>query len=452
METVDVLIPEYILQVFMNCFHVASIFILCAATNAWFLVLLALVAYCFQLIYSAFRAASRDLKRLESISRSPVYASFSETLVGLDTIRAFGAIERFKLQHRGIMDTNQSMFFSLWMSMCWVTIRLEAIGSVVLFAVAIFAVVLSEQGAVDPVLLGMALVYVIQLTALFQRCVQVLIDTETYMTSAERMFEYTEIEGEAPSTLESDPSQWPSKGSVEFSGVVMRYRDGPEVLRRASFQIRGGQRVGVCGRTGAGKSSLIAALFRVVEIEEGAITIDGIDISTLGLRTLRSNLSIIPQDSVIFGATVRENLDPEGKVADADLHAAIKEVHLGELLERLPMGLSTVLAENGGDLSQGERQLLCFARALVRRTRIIFLDEATSSVDHETDALIQTLLRSSLQDTTVITIAHRLATIADYDQILVMGAGAVLEFGPPAELLQRPDGEFRKMMVDAGQH
>jgi ABC-type multidrug transport system fused ATPase/permease subunit len=287
----------------------------------------------------------------------------------------------------------------------------------------------------------------------------VLIDTETYMTSVERLLEFVAAPTEAedpPSTVESTAAMesWPCAGALAFDNVRLRYRSGPLVLNDLSFSVAGGSSVGVCGRTGAGKSSLITALFRIVELERGVITIDGVDIAGLGLAKLRSSLAIIPQDPVIFSGTLRTNLDPAGAYPDAELHRVLLLVRLKPLVARLANGIEEPLDDMGSSLSQGERQLVCFARALLRSARVLVLDEATSGVDIETDALIQKVLRDESSAAkkgrpTIVTIAHRLQTIIDYDSILVLGSGQVLEHGSPQALLQKTDGHFTTMWADA---
>ena len=287
----------------------------------------------------------------------------------------------------------------------------------------------------------------------------VLIDTETYMTSVERLMEFVEAPTEIDCLSSSAKDitlteNWPSNGTLSFSNVHLRYRDGPLVLHDLSFSVPGGSTVGVCGRTGAGKSSLITALFRIVELERGSITIDEVNIAGVDLSRLRSSLAIIPQDPVIFSGTLRKNLDPGGIYSDAEVHRILALVRLKPLVEKLTKGIEEPLDDMGSSLSQGERQLVCFARALLRQARVLVLDEATSGVDVETDALIQSVLRdesaaSTSGRPTIVTIAHRLQTIIDYDSILVLGNGKVLEHGPPQELLQEPDGHFASIWADA---
>lgn len=290
----------------------------------------------------------------------------------------------------------------------------------------------------------MALVYTLQLTAMFQRSVQLTIDLQGYFTSAERLLAYEAIPQESSlrpghvADLKLQNQAWPDKGTIEFSNVSMRYRENDLVLRGLSFTIRGGSRVGVCGRTGAGKSSIMVALFRIVNIEAGCILIDGIDTGSVPLATLRSRLAIIPQDPVLFSGTIRFQLDPFDEYSDVEVWEALEQVYMADSVRGMPGGLNASIAENGDNLSQGQRQLLCISRALLRKNRILIMDEATSAVDPHTDMCIQKLLQSSIFSSgcTVLTIAHRLQTIVDYDYVLVMDNGRSVEYGPPQQLLQ----------------
>lgn len=301
---------------------------------------------------------------------------------------------------------------------------------------------------------GMALVYTLQLTAMFQRCVQLTIDLQGYFTSAERLLSYAtipqEISQRSVDTRTEDTSKWnswPDKGEIEFSNVNMRYRENDLVLRKLSFKINGGSRVGVCGRTGAGKSSIMIALFRIVEIEEGLISIDGRDTGSTPLSVLRSRLAIIPQDPVLFSGNIRFQLDPFDEYSDVEIWEALDQVYMSESVRNMSGGLNASIAENGDNLSQGQRQLLCISRALLRKNKILIMDEATSAVDPHTDCCIQKLLRSSVLSSgcTVLTIAHRLQTIADYDYVLVMDKGGVAEYGSPQELLKDDSSLFCRM-------
>eukprot|EP00475_Leptophrys_vorax_P018826 TRINITY_DN25709_c0_g1_i1.p1 TRINITY_DN25709_c0_g1~~TRINITY_DN25709_c0_g1_i1.p1 ORF type:complete len:324 (+),score=16.45 TRINITY_DN25709_c0_g1_i1:32-973(+) len=280
-------------------------------------------------------------------------------------------------------------------------------------------------------------------------------DTENQMNGVERILEYRDkIDHEAPSDIPGkDPSpSWPEHGAIAVEGVSMRYRPGlPLVLKEVSVSVNAGERVGIVGRTGSGKSSLMLCLFRLVEPSEGRIVIDGVDIGGIGLTALRSRLSIIPQDPVLFSGTVRSNLDPFRTHSDDDIWTALSHAHLKDKISALGGKLEADVAEYGENFSVGERQLLCLARVLLRKNRILIMDEATSSVDFETDRLIQNTIRTHMVDTTMLIIAHRINTVIDASRILVLSHGEVMEYDRPAVLLERADGPFTSLVDDTGE-
>lgn len=459
-EVVDSTVPEFLLQLLTGWTQVLSIFALCLWSTPFFAIVMFPMAIAFVQLFRQFSNIQQDLKRLESVSRSPMFSSLSETLNGLETIRAYGAMERFLATHQKRMDYNHKFFWTFWMCTSWVTARLELATSLILLAVAILAVCVNK--VVSPVTLGLALSYSLMLTALFQRVVQVSIDMSVFMTSTERVMEYLDIEPEPttvrptgsdaqhPTSPMAVPPSWPAQGVVEFKDVWMQYRDNPPVLRGISFLSRAGERIGICGRTGAGKSSLMSALFRVAPLRsgQGQILLDGLDIQCVPLQRLRSSLAIIPQDPVLFTGTIRFQLDPFGQYTDAAVWAALGQVKMAEFVQASDEKLDEMVLEGGENLSQGQRQLFCIARALLRKARVMVMDEGTSAVDPQTDELIQKVLKESatLEGTTVLTIAHRLDTIVDFDRILVLGNGEVLEFDEPQRLLSDVDSVFSSMM------
>eukprot|EP00931_Biecheleriopsis_adriatica_P020416 TRINITY_DN13651_c0_g1_i2.p1 TRINITY_DN13651_c0_g1~~TRINITY_DN13651_c0_g1_i2.p1 ORF type:complete len:1291 (+),score=188.31 TRINITY_DN13651_c0_g1_i2:115-3987(+) len=450
LEGADVQLPEFLLQAVSNSTQLVTIFVLNMIAVPWFGVVLVPMALMFAYLSRRFGHLSRTLKRLEGASRSPIYSSFSETLSGLETIRAWGAQKRFREGHMRRVRHNLRFFHAVNMSEIWVMIRLELLTVFVIGSFSFTAV--ASQSVVNGELVALALVYAIQMTAMFQRTSQVSIQISQLLTACERVLSLGSVPQEAPGRTAVDlPSNWP-QGSITFDDVSMKYRDGDLVLKGVTFSVPPGTRVGICGRTGAGKSSLISALFRVVEPCSGLISIDGFNISSLGVHTLRRHLAIIPQEPVIFSGSLRSNLDPFGQIKDdADLETELKRVGLGKLLS--DGGLDMPVAEHGGNLSQGQRQLLCIARAILKQSRVMVLDEATSSVDLETDADIQRAITeywaSGSQRATILTIAHRLSTIADYEKILVLSFGQVVEYDSPQALVAKPDGHFRSMMQDA---
>lgn len=453
-ETVDTNIPEFMLQLLINWFQVISVFALAIWATYYFAAVMVILLVLFVRLYHYFSNVSRDLKQLESVTRSPIYSSLSETLTGLETIRAFGDTQRFSRNHLQLMENNQRFFFHLWISISWMTVRLELATSFILLVVALFAVLLRH--AVNPIALGLTLSYGLQLTALFQRCVQLLIEMVTYMTSTERVLEYMEHDMEENCSAIAGPASssalehWPSRGGIKLENVYMQYRDNPSVLKGLSLEIYGGERIGICGRTGSGKSSMMVALFRIVELTSGKISIDGVDIASVPLVKLRSSLAIIPQDPILFTGDLRFQLDPFQQYSDLEIWAVLEQVNMAATVKGLPHALKEQIAEGGENLSQGQRQLLCIARALLRKAKILVVDEGTSAVDPYTDELIQRVLRDEarLHGATVLAIAHRLQTIVDFDRVLVLGDGKVLEFDSPTKLLADKDSTFAAMMKE----
>eukprot|EP00038_Savillea_parva_P006855 m.166314 g.166314 ORF g.166314 m.166314 type:complete len:1436 (+) comp12676_c0_seq1:372-4679(+) len=455
LERVDMLLPDGIMQLLQNMLHSAGIVGLCIAATPILVAIVVPLAALGRRVFQQFRGVFRDLKRLESASRTPLYSTFGETLSGLSTIRAFSASDRFKELMRDRLDRNSSQFLHFRMASLWLMWRLDVVAASILLGLAVLLVLTKDS--VDGSVAGLALVYAMQLTALLQRVVFIMIETETHMTSAERIFHYSSIEQEPPSHVPcvDDPlgTSWPSKGKVEFRNVSMRYRDNDLVLRDIDLCIEGGARVGVCGRTGAGKSSLFVALFRMNALAQGGIFIDGVDIASVGLEKLRRSIGIIPQDPTLLSGTLRFNIDPWVEQSDERIWEVLRRVRLAETVRQLggDDGLDVQVDAGGTNFSQGERQLVCIARALLRsNVRLLVLDEATASIDAETDTLVQQAIREVAGDITTITIAHRLQSIQDADMICVMHEGTVAEYGPPDVLLGKPDGLYAAMAQTAG--
>ena len=332
----------------------------------------------------------------------------------------------------------------------WLSLRLDIIGGMMGAFIGGVAVSTADSGFISAGWLGLALTYSIEVTTYLKHGVRMIATIEAQMNSVERVLYYTnKIDVEPDEFLDEDPpaDTWPSTGAIELRNASMRYRDGPLVLKKVSLKVNPGERIGVCGRTGSGKSSLMIALFRISDIEDdgGAIMIDGINTKEIGTSTLRLNISIIPQEPVIFSNSVRYNLDPFGACSDAELWEVIEKVQLSEVIAGLPGGLLEVLSESSS-FSQGQMQLLCIARSLLRKPKILVMDEATASIDNETDAAIQKMIRDNFQNATVLTIAHRLNTIMDSDRVLVMNDGRVAEFDTPENLLRQDDSLFKAMI------
>jgi ATP-binding cassette subfamily C (CFTR/MRP) protein 1 len=354
----------------------------------------------------------------------------------------------------GHVDTNNGVYYIQQALGQWLSLRLDFIGLAIAGLTQFVPVLQVTQGAaVNAGLSGLAGAYALELSTFLKHLTKMVSETEQKFNSVERITDYIDnLAPEAEWTCLEDAKldpQWPTTGSLKFSNVTMSYRKSLEpALRGVTFEIAGGNKVGVCGRTGSGKSSLMNALLRLVEYN-GSIMLDGVDINKIGLHTLRHRISLIPQDPVLFAASVRENLDPiEAAENDDSLMTALTHVSLHEEVQRLG-GLSYTVTDGGSNFSVGQRQLLCLARAVLRKSRLILLDEATASVDHETDTLIQVTIRREFAASTVITIAHRLNTILDSDTILVMSEGSVAESGSPKELCNNKSSMFSKLVESA---
>jgi len=414
-----------------------------------FLAVLPFLGALYFYIQRVYVATSRQLKRIESVSRSPIYSHFLETITGATTIRAFSQQQRFIRDNYSRTDENQVAYYLSISSNRWLAIRLEFIGNCLILCAGLFAVLSRDK--IMSGLVGMSLTYSLEVTDTLNWFVRMTSDLETDLVAVERVKEYSETPSEAE-WIKPDsrpPDNWPDMGSIAIEDFDLKYREGlPLVLKQINCVIGAGEKVGIVGRTGAGKSSLTLALFRILERAGGRIVIDGVDIANIGLQDLRSRLTIIPQDPVLFSGTLRLNLDPFDRHTDEELWKALEVSHLKNFVSGLDDGLQHAVAEGGENLSVGQRQLVCLARALLRKSKILVLDEATAAVDLETDELIQQTIRREFADRTVFTIAHRLNTIMDYDRVLVLDNGSVIEFDSPANLL-KDNGVFTKMAQDA---
>jgi ATP-binding cassette subfamily C (CFTR/MRP) protein 1 len=437
-------------------FELLSTFVLIGFVNTialWAILPLLLV---FNMAYLYFQSTVREVKRLDAITRSPVYAQFSETLNGAASIRAYNLYDRMAIKSGRAVDANIRYMVANTSSNRWLSIRLEFLGGLMIWITATLAVFgnarASDQAAFAPQM-GLLLSYTLNITFLMMLTLRLASLAENSFNAVERVGNYIDTPSEAPLVIEGyrPPPAWPTDGAIEFQNVVMRYRpDLPPVIHGLSVKIHPMEKIGVVGRTGAGKSSMINTLFRMVEAESGHILIDGLSIRKMGLSDLRKNLGIIPQSPVLFSGSMRFNLDPFGKHTDADLWESLERAHLTDVFHRNGIGLDSEVSEGGENFSVGQRQLLNLARALIRRPKILVLDEATASVDYATDALIQKTIRKEFKSCTMITIAHRLNTIIDTDRILVLDAGMLIEFNTPQQLLSNTDSMFSGMVQSTG--
>uniref|UniRef100_A0A1B6E9X5 ABC-type glutathione-S-conjugate transporter n=1 Tax=Clastoptera arizonana TaxID=38151 RepID=A0A1B6E9X5_9HEMI len=450
MDTIDNLIPiNYV--AFINCIvQVVGILFVISYSTPMFVAVILPIAMFYIFIQRFYLSTSRQLKRIECVSRSPIFSHFSETINGAPTIRAYKAEHKFIKVNEDKVDKNQMCLYPSMISNRWLSVRLETVGNVIIFFAAILAVI--RRDSMEAGTAGVSISYALQVTMVLNFLVRMTSDLETNIVAVERIKEYAEVPQEAPWWLTRRPDQsWPETGKIEFRNFHVRYREGLElVLKGISVIIKGGEKVGIVGRPGAGKSTLTLCLFRILEAAEGSILIDGVDISKMGLNDLRSHITVIPQDPVLFSGTLRMNLNPFGLHSDDKLWECLKLAHLGEFVKGLPEGLDFIISENGDNLSVGQAQLLCLARALLRNTKVVVLHESTASFDIGTDDVIRRTIKKHFKECTVLMIAHRLNTIMDCDRILVLDKGHLKECDSPSNLLADKMSLFYGLVQGAG--
>ncbi|KAJ2805337.1 hypothetical protein H4R20_002130, partial [Coemansia guatemalensis] len=417
------------------------------------LVLAIPLTYFYLNIQRRYLSSSRELRRLESTTRSPVIAQFQESINGVSSIRAYGQQSRFLIENEGHLGINIKVNYNYWFVNRWLAMRLDALGNLIVFSTSLLAVMsVHFYGAGDAAMVGLAVTYAFDLIFSINWAVRDYTSMENAMTHLERIIEYTELPSEAANIIDDrrPDDSWPEQGMVEFRNYSTRYRDGLDlVLKDLSFRVLPRQKVGIVGRTGAGKSSLTLALFRIIESAGGQILIDGEDIFKYGLFDVRSKLSIIPQDAVLFAGTVRDNLDPFNQYSDQELWRVLEQAHLADYIRTKDERLEFAVTQNGENFSVGQRQLICLARALLKQAKVLILDEATAAIDNATDEIIQKTIRTEFKNCTVLTIAHRLNTIIDNDMVLVVDGGRLAEYDTPQNLLANKDSLFSKLAVDA---
>ncbi|ODV97104.1 hypothetical protein PACTADRAFT_48860 [Pachysolen tannophilus NRRL Y-2460] len=439
--------------------NVCGVLILCIIYLPWFAIAVPFLVALFIGFANFYQASSREIKRLEALARSFVYNNFNETLGGMTTIKSFKAESRFLIKNNLYINRMNEAYFISLSNQRWLGIHLDLVASAFALIIALLSV--TRQFQISAASVGLLVSYVMQIAGQLSLLIRAMTQVENEMNSVERLDYYAfHLPSEAPFDIPetAPPPTWPQHGVVEFKNVSLAYRPGlPLVLNNISFSVKAGEKIGICGRTGAGKSSIMTALYRLAELANGEINIDGINIAKIGLNSLRSKLSIIPQDPVLFRGNIRKNLDPFNKHNDDELWGALRRSGLIEESELSKVKcqaltdpqlhkfhLDQVVEDDGSNFSLGEKQLIALARAVVRNSKILILDEATSSVDYETDAKIQKTIVQEFSSCTILCIAHRLKTIVDYDRILVLDKGQVQQFNTPWVLFNK-EGIFQKM-------
>uniref|UniRef100_A0A8D8PRR9 Multidrug resistance-associated protein 5 n=2 Tax=Cacopsylla melanoneura TaxID=428564 RepID=A0A8D8PRR9_9HEMI len=454
MYDVDSRLPYSLESSIQNMWSMVFAFLMICFVFPWFLLPLLVITTVYHVVSKVFRIAVRELKRLENVSRSPIFSNVSTTVSGLHIIRVFHKEQDFVRRFSEQYDENSTTLFLCCMAMRWLAVRIDILAVSAMAIISGLTVVF--HNTVPPAMAGLALTYAAHVTGLLQYTVRLFVETELNLLSVERINNCSKKlmpEGRAAVSAEFGQvkmklADWPRHGSIKFKNVCLRYRDNwPLVLANVSFRISHGENIGIVGRTGAGKSSLLVALFRLVELASGQIKIDDFDIASVELETLRSRLSVIPQDPVLFAGTIRYNLDPFGRCHDTELWDALEKSHLKSKIVTMKQKLDSDIESD--QMSVGEKQLLCLARALLRKTKILVLDEATASIDPETEMAIQSTIHLELRHCTVILIAHRLSTVTSCDKVLVMDNGQVSEFDTPGNLLANPNTKFSQLMTAA---
>ncbi|XP_046581331.1 ATP-binding cassette sub-family C member 5-like [Haliotis rubra] len=450
MDEIDVRLPSNCELFLQNVFLVLFALVMISVVFPWDLLVILPLAIVFIVLTVVFAPVLQQLKYVDNVTRSPYLSHLAASIDGISTIHVFGQSQRFIRQFCDMLDKNSLPFFLFYMANRWLALFLDLMTIAVIGATGFLVVfTLDSENSADA---GLALSFAIQITSLLQYTLRLCVETNSRFTSVKRIQDYIENlpeEGSTPAGENGDiPDDWPSQGQVRFRNYNMRYHEGLQPsLKKITLNISAHEKIGIVGKSGSGKSSLGVALFRLCETTSGAIEIDGKNIRDVKLSDLRSRLSILVQDPVLFVGTIRYNLDPSCQChGDAEMWEALEKCHIKQKIASLDKQLDTQVDENGRNFSMGEKQLLCLARTLLRHTKILILDEATAAVDTQTEAVVQRTIKEAFKNCTVLTIAHRLTTVLNSDKILVMDSGKNVEFDAPSQLLRRNHSKFKSMV------
>ncbi|KAI8844370.1 P-loop containing nucleoside triphosphate hydrolase protein [Chytriomyces cf. hyalinus JEL632] len=447
MNAIDRLLFPNVFQVIAGMGALLSMVVILAITSPYLLIGVIPLTVLYLYVLGLYRSTMRQLRRLESTQRSPLFSHIAESLEGVTTIAAYNKQAYFGVITTVLLDHSNSPLFFKFGAEIWVLLRLEVISGFLTFALSLLS---TNNSVISAQNLGLSLLFTNSLTAVMNLVLQSAANMETEMVSVERLMEYAELPVEGKYMLPSDPSatEWPSAGCIEFKSVSAFYKSQPNMpaLRDLSVSIQAGEKVCIVGRTGSGKSTMLGVLLRFVDMK-GCVTIDGIDIESVGLRTLRKSMEVIPQDVYLFSKSVRSTLDASACFSDDELWAALDAVGMKPYVSRMPQKLDTMIENGGSNMSLGQRQLLFFARILLSRTKIILMDEATSSVDPETESCLRRVIQEKFSKTTLLAVLHRLqkSVLDDFDKVLVMDAGCIVEYDAPRVLLQNKESIFASL-------
>eukprot|EP00106_Octopus_bimaculoides_P000581 XP_014768023.1 PREDICTED: multidrug resistance-associated protein 1-like [Octopus bimaculoides] len=449
-DTVDTVLPNTLLLFIDFFFVIFNSFLLITYTTPIFTIYFVFIIIVFYSVQRLGLPVTRQLHRIELVTHSPIYSLFGETLMGAVSVRAYKKEQELIDKLEKHLDYNLTYSYAYLASSRGLGICLDFISHFTVFITIVLGI--ANRDNMTSASFGLSMSSALKLSVFLAWFIKASSELETHIVSVERIDEYTKTENEAAWVTDHRPDpSWPQEGNIDFENFDLRYRPGLElVLKGITCHIKGGEKIGIVGRTGAGKSSLTVSLFRLIEGAGGTIVIDNEPIDKLGLHDLRSRITILPQEPVLFSGSIRMNLDPINKYTDDQIWQALHVAHLKPFVLGLPSQLEYRCGEGGQNLSVGQRQLICLARSVLKKTKILVLDEATAAVDMDTDDLIQKTIRNEFKNTTILTIAHRLNTILDYDKVMVLDAGKLVEFGKPEALLKDPDSLFYGMAKDAG--
>ena len=454
MYSVDDSLP-FILRIFVAyLLNLIGIFAITCYSLPWMIFAILPIAIIYYRIQNYFRWTSRELKRLNGVALSPLYSHFNETLNGLVTIRSFRSIKQFMKKHKVYLGNLIRLSYVNMGISQWLNFRSQIIGAILITIVSFTGVLQHIYGSTASAsLVGLALSYILTITGSLNTLVETFISTEKELVGVERIYQFKKIESENWEGIEEVNESWPIEQKIEFQSVCLNYQpDSPNVLHEISLKINAGEKIGIVGRTGSGKSSLFTALFRAFEVNSGQILIDNVNTRLLDLTKLREKISVIPQDPFLFCGTLRENLDPYKRRSDLEIWNALEKCRLNDKIKNFNKGLDYEIESQGRNFSNGEKQLVCLARAILSQTKILCIDEATASVDFETDSYIQKTIRNEFKATTVLTIAHRINTIFDYDKVIVMENARVAEFDTIENLMTNRSSIFYGLVESERKH